>query len=855
MKSAILTNSNSGWSPLRINKSSDGSSKTPGRKIVHQTPVRRTSSSFSHVRNNNLVSNSPFKLTSPSTSSSSLTPKVPSRIPTATRRVSVERRASLERRKKAIFPDGENTRPDENDRVPVLHRRQSRGLTTLERAEYVSKSPFRNSVSEPVISSSSEPSLEDDHEIESELKDLDDVLNTPRSSSTHVVDKSIPFSTPRPDRFSSRSAPSEIAAPRSNLVSKRLHGPRSTSGSTRRSRSKTVTFDERCDVVEFDVESFEQEEDVFQSDYEVDYDPNGPRRLHEEDGYDSNPSDHDDSYMSDPEGERGFVSSLLVQDEHNAYGDRSPRLPISPRPSTPPSQSAMPPNEGSEDDVPYGRSHHIDRLKAARSSSPARPPLTPIRDSTFDDRPPSPSPARALPHPPFSLPDVIDDKTEPSQGLGRQRAPLAPLILSPSKGRPTEPATANDPFALPSRAPLTTNSSHSAARGPADELRRSESPVRRGSPLTGAPSSNSLESSGSASRSSPRITRDEVRRRLLRSRTSPVDGEEICNPGDEDEEPSAHNTPTHEPDEPMSGSSPALPHRPLSVDLHQPGVDLGDVRSALDRLMIGVERGFNDDVSSIGGSRDVSFADDTANSSLVVDNNGRNSGVDEEHSVFISSHIQQIPAISPPSPLLSASKQMSAPPADADGSSPEHKRASSQASTTTEDTEEENGPRTPSAQFVDSAAITAPEHSIEPSEVQSPFTQQGKYAGLGLEARFPDKNKALPATPKPRISLDLPLTSTFHESEFENFASALIRSEDDPNKCVPTIEVIQAEPTQTTSKPALSGKEAIKAHEDAIIARRRALRREEYVDDSRQERPQRRRSRSAGDALDMHEVK
>lgn len=839
--SAILANSNSGWSPLRINKSSDGLAKPAGNKIVHP-PVRRTSSSFRHVHNNNLVSNSPFKLASPNTLSSGLPPKVPSKIPTpATRRVSGERRASFERRKKAILLEGENTRPDGSERVSTVHRRQTKGLTTLERAEYVSKSPFRNSVSEPVFSSSSERSVECD-DIEPATKDLDDVLNTTGPPGAHVTDnKPVPYFPPDLGNLSSSlPVPSEVAVPRSNLVSRRLHGPRSTSGSTRRSRSKTVTFDERCDVVEFDVMSFEEE--VFQSDYEVDYDPNGPRHMQEGDGYDSNPSDHDDSYMSDPEGDRGFVSSSLGQGDHGMYSDRSSRSSMSPRPSTPPGRSTVLPNDDAEDGVPYGRSHHIDRLKAAHSSSPAGPPLTPIRDGAFDDRPTSPSPARALPSPPTSLTEVTDE-IEGSQGLGRQRAPLVPLTLSPSKGRPVEPATTNDPFVLPPEHP-TANSSQYIAQHPADELRRSESPAQRGNALNS--SSGSVESSGSFNRSSPRITRDEVRKRLLRSRTHPIDGEDIRGSGDEHEESSRYSTPTRQTDELTAGPSSVHP-RPRSVDLHQPGVDLGDVRSALDRLMIGVERGFTDDVSSIGGSRDVSFADDTANSSLAADNSGQNN---EEHSVIISSHISQVPAISPPSPLLSASKQMSAP-SETDSSAPEHKRASSEASTTTtEGTDEETGPRTPSESVV-SPAIAIQSHSIAPSGMQSPSTQRGKYTGLEFEARAPDKNKALPATPHPRISLDLPLTSTFNESEFGDFTSGLTSSDGSPDRSIPAIEVMRVEPSQRASKPPLSGKEAIKAHEDAIIARRRALRREEYGNDGPQERPQRRRSRSTGDALDV----
>jgi len=61
------------------------------------------------------------------------------------------------------------------------------------------------------------------------------------------------------------SASPVASSPRSNLVSKRLIGPRSPEGSPAqrglvdsfgsRQRRKTVTWDERCDVVEFDRES------------------------------------------------------------------------------------------------------------------------------------------------------------------------------------------------------------------------------------------------------------------------------------------------------------------------------------------------------------------------------------------------------------------------------------------------------------------------------------------------------------------------------------------------------------------------------------------------------------------------
>lgn len=179
-----------------------------------------------------------------------------------------------------------------------------------------------------------------------------------------------------------------------------------------------------------------------------------------------------------------------------------------------------------------------------------------------------------------------------------------------------------------------------------------------------------------------------------------------------------------------------------------------------------------------------------------------------------------------------------------------HGRASSESSTvTTEDTEEENGPHTPFAQSPISPAVTV---TGPASEVQNPFSARTKYAGLGVESRLPEvgsKNKALPATPQPRISLDFATS----EAEFGDFASGLLSLSTGPGKRVPSSEMMPppSAPASTQNKPAISGKEIIKAHEEAILARRRALRREEDGDDTSQERPQRRRSQSTGDALDF----
>lgn len=845
--------------------------------------MRRTSSSFSHVRNNNLVSNSPFKLSSPQPSVSALAPKLPSRIPTPTqRRISQERRRISLERKAKFAESGENARPIEASPSTQFRRRQSKGLNVFENAGYVSKSPFRASVSEPILSSSSEQSLDppDSSETDSQ-QELEDVYSTPRSSAAHAIEERRSprvSSTPPLPQLAPSTPPRipELPTPRSNLVSRRLHGPRSTSGtSTRRARSKTVTWDERCDVVEFDVESFEgslyddEGDESFQSDYEVEYDPN--RRVSDVDEIfeDSNVSDRDESYMSDPEGERGYVSSLLAREEIDTLDNhpsspspRSPRPSRSPRPTTPPSQVAVPPPaEETEDGVPYGRSHHIERLRAARQGSPL--PSTPARNP-LGDRPTSPSPARALPRPP--LREMIEDEDSQGEGSPTRGSPLAPLALSPSRSFPhSSTQTFSDPFAPANESPR-----------PLQPRERSLSPVRPSSSL------GSLEREGSLTgRSSPRIDREEVRKRLLRSKASPASP--ANNDGEDASSPSA-SSPVVEPLR-TSSASPTRPPAPLpaarplssaSFDLNQPGVDLGDVRSALDRLMIGVERGFStDDVSSIGGSRDVSFAE--GDSSMMMDRSMTEADHDEEqqdHSVFITSHLSQTPAISPPSPLLTTTQMpmmmMNSAPSDSSSSpktaaTPLQRSSTSSASTaTTED--ETSGPETPSVQSalpIPPVSITSAASyttisseralsTIEEHRVHSPFASREKKQGYGVlgagagAAVTTKKDKALPATPQPRISLDF--SSGFTESSFGDFGLGLSSDVVTDQTRVPSSSV--PPPRQEPVKPALSGKEAIRAHEEAILARRRELRREMDGED-RYERPQRRRSQSTSDALDF----
>ncbi|KAJ7350429.1 hypothetical protein DFH08DRAFT_695680, partial [Mycena albidolilacea] len=179
-------------SPLRISKRE---SRPPPSEIA-----RRNSSSFKHVRNSNLVSNSVFKSQIPTAA----TPTT-RQFSSPARRVSGEKRP----RPQSIHDQAEA----ENDR-PLAYkreRRQSKTFQGLLQKEAVTRSPFRRQ-GEPY-----------------ELPPAPPVPPTPSR-------------IPVP----STSAPSPG---RSSLVSRRMHGPRL---SGRRERRKTVTFDERCDVVEFD---------------------------------------------------------------------------------------------------------------------------------------------------------------------------------------------------------------------------------------------------------------------------------------------------------------------------------------------------------------------------------------------------------------------------------------------------------------------------------------------------------------------------------------------------------------------------------------------------------------------------
>lgn len=297
IKSSILRESGMGWnSPpsSKLSSSSSGSSgsitsplriskrDSPSKALPHPQLARRSSSSYKHVRNNNLVSKSPFKSQIPTPSS---TPSRPTSIPIPLpRRVSGEKRP----RPSSMHEQTEN----ENDRPFSLkrERRQSKTFQGLLQKEPVTRSPFKQRV--PSIEEPAQP-----------------LPQAPaRSTSILSIPSSLPAPTPSTPIESPPPAPTLAPSPfRSSLVSRRMHGPRLSGGGGKRGRRKTVTFDERCDVVEFDRE--ESDEELFENEYGEDGDVFDQEHEHhfEEDPFFVGPAE---GHMDD---------SIHGRDENTSY--------------------------------------------------------------------------------------------------------------------------------------------------------------------------------------------------------------------------------------------------------------------------------------------------------------------------------------------------------------------------------------------------------------------------------------------------------------------------------------------------------------------------------------------------------
>jgi hypothetical protein len=279
-------------SPLRIAKRD-----TPTRKVYPTQLARRTSSSYTHVRNNNLVSKSPFRSNLPTPARISPSP---STLLTPTRRISGEKRP----RPSSMHDQAENEHP------LGFKRRQSKGFQGLVQKEPVTNSPFRRTPQ-------------------------------PEDSPPPPVPQKLPLL-------------SVISPSRPSLVTKRFHGPRTVAlsfANGKRQRRKTVTFDERCDVVEFDRDEDQtDDEDQYMYEYE--------QGVEAEEGYEEegpNEDTHDQSFddrRNPDDSITGLVDSML----EDAQADI--------RPHTPPKVSSIPVDLETEDGIPLGRTHHADRLAA-----------------------------------------------------------------------------------------------------------------------------------------------------------------------------------------------------------------------------------------------------------------------------------------------------------------------------------------------------------------------------------------------------------------------------------------------------------------------------------------------------------
>ena len=262
---------------------------------------------------------------------------------------------------------------NENERPLALkrERKQSKAFQGLIEKEPVTKSPFKLQQRTP----------------SSEMKPP-----SPLSSVVYNGSSQRSLTPPKlqPPRTSSGTSPSPA---RSALVSRRLHGPR-LSGGPRRQRRKTVTFHERCDVLEFDREEEIDEEDVFQN-FSEDEDDEFYQSMHEEDdpsqGSSHSDHDHDEvmlddtsyesiqlsdqgvnpsvpSLLSDPDASiTGIVDEMFFSSNAaNLASDTSLLSNI----STPPRHFDTPTDLETEDGVPFGRSHHVERFLQHHENGP-----------------------------------------------------------------------------------------------------------------------------------------------------------------------------------------------------------------------------------------------------------------------------------------------------------------------------------------------------------------------------------------------------------------------------------------------------------------------------------------------------
>ncbi|KAH9942234.1 uncharacterized protein BXZ73DRAFT_87885 [Epithele typhae] len=273
--------------PLRISKSPRLGLSPRQPSTRSQLPVaRRSSNSFKHVREGNLVTKSPFRslLSGPAAS-----PAASSSTPT--RKVSGEKRPR---------PNSMNAQA-ESDKPLGFKRRQSKAFQGLIQKELVTNSTFRRPNDRPSSSSDDPPAVP-------------------------------PKLTPRRATLSNIPVPSPIRSALSNP--RKMHGPRTAGERAQQKLSKTVTFDENCDVLEFsdneDVEDlfFDEDDSGYGYGYSYEHDPDQDQAMEAADG----------SFRLNEDSITGMVNSMLQAagaqtPPHQEDEEDTELLPPSPSPA------------------------------------------------------------------------------------------------------------------------------------------------------------------------------------------------------------------------------------------------------------------------------------------------------------------------------------------------------------------------------------------------------------------------------------------------------------------------------------------------------------------------------------------
>ena len=144
----------------------------------------------------------------------------------------------------------------------------------------------------------------------------------------------------------------------------------------RRRRRKTVTFDEQCDVVEFDAEEHEHEQAGYD---DMDVDREEEEMDMQIDELDSDPHPQDDFALDAEDSLTGMVNSML---HHQSQSPTTPpkRVGYGLRDDEE-SAEGEPEQEEDDDDIPLGRKHSSPPPQYPFRSNTSSPPTTPPKPS------------------------------------------------------------------------------------------------------------------------------------------------------------------------------------------------------------------------------------------------------------------------------------------------------------------------------------------------------------------------------------------------------------------------------------------------------------------------------------------